>query len=148
MLAVSQALGTTLAVVGGIAGLVLLAGLLAGQFRRGVVQELRDALATAKTEIDIERGRSDRLETELKENREQLGEVEKRLIAIEAENRTLRETLSSGIKLAPEFQHLVEVEFRHHEDRSTKMVRGLMQEQLREIRELAAQPRAADQKED
>jgi chromosome segregation ATPase len=53
-----------------IAGLVLLAGLVAGQFRRGVVEELRAALNTAKDEIEIERGRGDRLESEMRKQRE------------------------------------------------------------------------------
>lgn len=41
-----------------------MSGLLAGQFRRGVVEELRATVATANAEIEIERGRSDRLERE------------------------------------------------------------------------------------
>lgn len=45
-------------------GVILIAGLLAGQFRRGVVEELRATITTANTEIEIERGRSDRLERE------------------------------------------------------------------------------------
>ncbi len=64
MLAASS-ISTVVLVIVGIAGLILLAGLLAGQFRRGVVQELRETLTTAKSEIDIERSRSDRLEKEL-----------------------------------------------------------------------------------
>jgi hypothetical protein len=71
-------------VLGGFAtfvGLILLAGLLAGQFRRGVVQELRESLATANTEITIERGRSDRLEAEAEKLRL---EVEKLRIEVTA----------------------------------------------------------------
>jgi hypothetical protein len=49
-------------IVLGVLAIALVAGLLAGQFRRGVVQELRASLDTAAGEIAIERGRADRLE--------------------------------------------------------------------------------------
>lgn len=54
------------------AGLVLAAGLVAGQFRRGVVEELRSSLRTAKDEIDIQRERGDRLDAENKQFRTEL----------------------------------------------------------------------------
>lgn len=72
-----------------VVGLVLLAGILAGQFRRGVVEELRQTLATAKTEIDIERARSDRLEREAQKLREEVA-------ALRAEVKTLRSVLTDG----------------------------------------------------
>ncbi len=64
MLASIPTVGALFAIAAAIVGLVLLAGLVAGQFRRGVVQELRESLLTATNEISIERGRSDRLERE------------------------------------------------------------------------------------
>jgi Skp family chaperone for outer membrane proteins len=79
--------------IGIVIGLVLLAGLVAGQFRRGVVDELRDALQTAKTEIDIERARSDRLEREAQQLRTELA-------GLRAEVATLRSVLTDDRKLA------------------------------------------------
>ena len=46
-------------------GLVLVGGLMLGQFRRGVVTELREALNSAQSEIEINRGIVARLETEM-----------------------------------------------------------------------------------
>lgn len=76
-----------------VVGLVLLAGILAGQFRRGVVDELRATLATAKTEIEIERTRSDRLEREANTLRTEVA-------GLRAEVKTLRSVLTDEHKVA------------------------------------------------
>lgn len=78
-----------LTVAGIVVGLVLLAGILAGQFRRGVVEELRQTLATAKNEIDIERARGDRLERELTASRQEVA-------GLRAEVQTLRSVVIDG----------------------------------------------------
>lgn len=109
-------IATVVAMVVGVIGLVLAAGTVAGQFRRGVVSELRDSLSTANTELDIERKRSDRLE-------EVVRDLERRLGALEAENRVLRETLQTGIRLAPEFQAIIAAQLADHEKRSEVMLR-------------------------
>lgn len=80
---------TWLTAAGVLVGLILLAGILAGQFRRGVVEELRQTLATAKVEIDIERSRSDRLEREAQKLRQEVA-------ALRAEVATLRSVLGDG----------------------------------------------------
>lgn len=113
-------------------GLVLVAGLVAGQFRRGVVQELRESLSTANTELDIERRRGDRLE-------EAVRGLERRLGTLEAENRVLRETLQTGIRLAPEFQAIISEQLRDHERRSEAMVRAAEEHSKDVARETAAQ---------
>lgn len=82
-----------LAMGAAVIGIVLAAGAIAGQFRRGVVGELRDSLSTAKTEIDIERSRSDRLEQEAKDLRREV-------VALRAEVATLRSVLTDDRKLA------------------------------------------------
>lgn len=76
-----------------ILGLVLIAGLVAGQFRRGVIEELRATLSTAKSEIDIERARSDRHEREAEALRQEVA-------ALRAEVRTLRSVLTDDRKVA------------------------------------------------
>lgn len=103
----SSGVMTVLGIVTALAGLVLLAGLLAGQARKGIVQELRESLKTAKDEMDISRGRADRLEDESKRDHDALAAMDIRLSTLEAENRILRETLQTGIRLAPEFQQLI-----------------------------------------
>ena len=92
-LALNQMVLGTLGVLVAVLGLILLAGLVAGQFRRGVVQELRDSLHTANTEIEIERRRSDRLDAESKELRLEV-------IALRTEVATLRSVLTDDRKLA------------------------------------------------
>lgn len=82
-----------LGVIGGTVALVLLAGLVAGQFRRGVVEELRQSLHTANTEIEIERKRSDRLEAEAQALRAEV-------IALRTEVETLRSVLTDDRALA------------------------------------------------
>lgn len=72
---------------------VLIAGLLAGQFRRGVVDELRATISTANSEIEIERGRSDRLEREAAMLRAEVG-------ALRTEVATLRSVMLDDRKLA------------------------------------------------
>lgn len=58
--------------------LILVAGVVFGQFRRGVVTELREALETARNEIEIERGRADRLERTVERLEEKVHELEAR----------------------------------------------------------------------
>ena len=72
-----------------IAGLVLAGGVLFGQFRRGIVRELRDSLDTARTEIGIERDRANRIEAEMRK-------LESANAALSAEVKTLRELLVGG----------------------------------------------------
>lgn len=98
-------------VIVGVLGIIALVGLVMGQFRRGVVTELRASLNTANTELDIERKRSDRLEDAVKN-------LETRLAALEAENRVLRETLQTGLRLAPEFKDTMVDLLRVHEEKS------------------------------
>lgn len=100
-----------------VVGILLTAGAIAGQFRRGVVGELRDSLSTANTELDIERKRSDRLE-------EAVREMARRLGALEAENKVLRETLQTGLRLAPEFQAIIAAQLAEHEKRSEALLLG------------------------
>ena len=76
-----------------IAGLFVAAGALFGQFRRGVVKELRDSLDTARTEIGIERDRANRIEHEMRA-------LEAANAALAAEVKTLRELLVGGDHLA------------------------------------------------
>lgn len=75
--------------VGVVFGLVLGAGLLAGQFRRGVVKELRNALESALTEIKIQRERGDRQDEDLKSLTVEVAGLRK-------ENEILRSVLISG----------------------------------------------------
>lgn len=49
-----------------------------GQFRKGVVQELRDALDSARTEIEIGRSRAERLEVEVTWMKQRIMELESR----------------------------------------------------------------------
>lgn len=84
---------TILGAATAVLAIVLLAGLVAGQFRRGVVDELRATLATAKTEIDVERLRSDRLEREA-------GALRTQVAGLVAEVATLRSVLTDERKVA------------------------------------------------
>lgn len=93
ILAVAFPFAPVLTGVVAVLGLVLLAGLVAGQFRRGVVDELRQTLITAKSEIDIERSRSDRLEREAAQLRTEVA-------GLRAEVKTLRSVLTDDRKLA------------------------------------------------
>jgi len=111
--------------------LVLLAGLLAGQFRKGVVQELRDSLETANTEIEIERKRADRLDRDVKQAVLATRALESRIAALETENRVLRETLQTGLRLAPEFKDTMLTLLREHEDRSKVLIRDAIKDSLR-----------------
>lgn len=108
--------------------LLLVAGLLAGQFRRGVVQELRDSLETANTEIGIERARADRLERTLQDNNVAIHRLEERIQRLEGENRILRETLQTGLKLAPEFKETMLDLLRVHEEKSQVMLEHMQNE--------------------
>ena len=76
-----------------IASLVLAGGVLFGQFRRGIVRELRDSLDTARTEIGIERDRANRIEAEMRK-------LEAANAALTAEVKTLRELLVGGEHLS------------------------------------------------
>jgi hypothetical protein len=77
--AISAGTGVTvLGIIGAVLALILLAGLVAGQFRRGVVSELREALASAQVEIDLANGRADRLEASLKFMEQRIHELEAR----------------------------------------------------------------------
>jgi uncharacterized coiled-coil DUF342 family protein len=93
MLSVANVYVTLLTGAGVVVGLVLLAGILAGQFRRGVVEELRSTLETAKNEIEIERGRSDRLEREAMSLRNEVS-------GLRSEVATLRSVMLDDRKLA------------------------------------------------
>lgn len=90
-----------LTVVGLVLGLVLLAGLLAGQFRRGVVSELRDALEAAKNENEILSSRADRLETDMKE-------LSRKVDALHTENAALQAAIASGATLAPQITAVID----------------------------------------
>ena len=113
--AISQGVVTGATFAGIVLGLSLIAGLLAGQFRRGVVGELRESLGTANTELDIERKRGDRLEAKVQS-------LSDRLTRMETENRVLRETLQTGIRLAPEFTTTMTKLLQAHEERSMRMI--------------------------
>ena len=78
-------LGTAAAVI----GLILIAGVVAGQFRRGVISELRASLETATSEIEIQRQRSERLTADVQQLREENA-------ALHAELATLRDMLLTG----------------------------------------------------
>lgn len=106
---------TVFTVAGILLGLVLLAGLVAGQFRRGVVDELRATLQTAKTEIDVERSRSDRLEREAQALRSEVA-------ALRAEVKTLRSVLTDGQQLAAQ---VAETLARQNDQRSNRMVEDI-----------------------
>ncbi len=69
-------------------------GILLGQFRKGVVSELRESLETAQTEIAINRGIVNRLEVDMKK-------MEGRCEHLEAENRALRTAVETGAALVP-----------------------------------------------
>lgn len=72
-----------------VAALVLMAGAVAGQFRRGVVSELRASLDTASSEIEIQRQRGDRLELEM-------SRLSAENAGLHAEIKTLRDVLVTG----------------------------------------------------
>ena len=126
LVGLSQGVVTGATFAGIVLGLSLVAGLLAGQFRRGVVGELRESLTTANTELDIERKRGDRLEALLarttKEFEGRVSSLEARLANMETENRVLRETLQTGIRLAPEFTSTMTELLAKHEERSMQMI--------------------------
>lgn len=95
MLVAGAAVGQTalyllIAMVGG----VLALGIILGQFRRGVVAELRASLGTAQVEIGIHKDIVERLQGAL-------DKLEKRLAALEEENRQLHATLEVGTALIP-----------------------------------------------
>jgi UPF0716 family protein affecting phage T7 exclusion len=89
ILAVAATLLTAIGVVTSILGIVLLAGLVAGQFRKGVVTELRDSLATAKTENDLLSGRIDRMEADIKN-------LVEKVAKLNVENGVLRSALTES----------------------------------------------------
>lgn len=115
MLAETTAFFEYLSIAGGVTTLLLVVGLVAGQFRRGVVQELRDSLKTAADEIALQRERGDRLE-------KTVADMQARLAAMETENRILRETLQTGLRLAPEFKDAMAELLKRHEERSEAML--------------------------
>ena len=69
-------------------------GLLLGQFRRGVIRELRESLTTAQTEIGINRQIVNRLEDSIRK-------VEARCGTLEHENSGLRIAVETGAALVP-----------------------------------------------
>ena len=94
MLAVELSpVGVGLTVLVSVVTVALVGGVVAGQFRAGIVNELRAALATANTEIDIERKRSDRLEEEARQLRTEV-------VALRTEVATLRSVLTDDRALA------------------------------------------------
>jgi len=129
----SLILQDVLGAIAGLLGLIFLTGLVAGQFRRSVISELRDSLTTANTEIDIERKRSDRLEADLKTACDELHtlsqKMETRVSILEAENAVLRETLRTGIELAPAFKEVMAEMLKIHEERSLAMLERISAEQ-------------------
>lgn len=82
-----------LAIFGSVLGIAGGVGMVVGQLRRGVVEELRAALASAKDEIDIERGRSDRLDAECERLRTEV-------VALRVEVEALRKVRIDEIGLA------------------------------------------------
>jgi len=88
-LAVATTFLTVVGIVTSILGIVLLAGLVAGQFRKGVVTELRDSLATAKTENDLLSGRIDRMEADIKN-------LVEKVAKLHVENGVLRSALTES----------------------------------------------------
>lgn len=90
--------------------------------RKGVA----DSLETALNEVTAMRLRADRLAEELanlrKQHDEELTALRRRMAILEAENNTLRETLQTGIRLAPEFEKLVAEQLARHEERSEAML--------------------------
>lgn len=98
-------------------GVVLIAGLLAGQFRRGVVEELRATISTANNEIEIERSRSDRLEREAQHLRMEVEGLRKEVA-------TLRSVMLDDRKLAKTIAEELAVQ-RLHEVEELKEVMGM-----------------------
>ena len=91
----SGALGGDLAIIiGGALALLGGAGVMFGQFRRGVVTELRESLGTAQVELGIHKEIVDRLQRTL-------DLMEERLKALENENKQLHATLEVGTALIP-----------------------------------------------
>ena len=87
-------------IAAGILGLAGMAGFVFAQLRKGVIQELRETIATANTEIQIQRGRSDRLEKDLKD-------LELKFTEITTENRTYYKVITSGEALSPKLEVLL-----------------------------------------
>lgn len=114
---------TLIALIGVVlGGLGYAAGVFLSSRRRGV----SDALSTALDEVAAMRLRADRLAEEVanlrKKHDDELGQMRERLTMLESENRVLRETLQTGIKLAPEFQQVIVEQLRLHEERSETLV--------------------------
>ena len=104
MLASILTTSSILAIITAAVGLVLLSGVIAGQFRRGVVSELRDALQSANNEIQIERGRGDRIEKEAKEQKERFEketrDLRDQVQALTAQVATLQSVLRDDRQIA------------------------------------------------
>jgi hypothetical protein len=83
-----------LLIVGAILGILMVAGLIAGQARRGVISELRASLATANEQIALERQRGDRLERLMEAQRRELE-------TLGAEHALVRDLLRGGGHLQP-----------------------------------------------
>lgn len=85
-------------------GVIVAAGVIIGvgilQLRRGALTELRDTIATANAEIDLQKSRGDRLEGEVRELK---GELEH----ARAELESLRDLLRAGETLAPYMENIV-----------------------------------------
>ncbi|MFL5736746.1 MAG: hypothetical protein ACJ76P_05345 [Actinomycetota bacterium] len=109
-----------LGAIGAVFALLLVIGAIAGQFRRGVVSELREALATASNEIGVERGRADRLEREA-------GQLRQELAAIRAEVQTLRSVLRDDHTIAKR----VASELSEQTAASTRVMTRVLVEELR-----------------
>ena len=91
-------------------GAFMTTGAIVGQFRRGVIDELRASLATAQSEIEIQRGRGDRLETAM-------SALNEKLAATTAENQLLSLQLKTGMRLAPEFQQILTAQMDEYQRR-------------------------------
>ena len=102
----------------GIVGIVAFGGVLWVRFKGGSLEELREAIQTAKNEIDISNTRSQRLEREARETRHSVDVLRDRIVALESENAILRGAISSGSELAPEFAEAIVQALNAHENRS------------------------------
>ena len=94
----AQAILTGLAVL---LAVLLATGGIIGQVRKGVVQELREALKQARDEIDIAHGIVERLTEEMRV-------LAHRIEVVEVENRVLSAAMVSGKIIAPEFAKLLD----------------------------------------
>ncbi len=83
-----------LGALGCIAGGAATTGIVLGQLRRGVIEELRESLRTAQVEIDINRSIVSRLDEAMKK-------IEGRCEHLETENKNLRTAVETGAALVP-----------------------------------------------